>query len=76
MRYELEASGSQSFFGEYENLDSLESELRTASFPGRLSVVRTDIDEEVAFGSQEDALFATKMAKENGFEDIPGFYER
>ena len=76
MKYELEASGSDTFFGEYDNLASLEFELRTANFPGRLSVVRTDINEEVTFGSRLDVLSSIKLAKDNGFKDLPGFYER
>jgi len=69
--YELEASGSNVFFKTYKNLTALEMELRIAHFPGRLSVVRPGINEEVAFGSQSDVLFAIKTARENGYKNLP-----
>ena len=74
-KYELEASGSSTFVKEYDNLLALEYELKTANFPGRLSVCRVDLNEEVAHGSQSDVLFKIKMAKEHGFNDLQGFFE-
>ena len=75
-RYELEASGSNTFFNTYPSLNALEAELKIAHFPGRLSVTRTDINEEVAFGSQSQVLHAIQEAKSNGFKELPGFYEK
>jgi hypothetical protein len=72
-KYNLQASGSNTCSHDFERLGDLEAYLKDNRLPGFISIIRYDLTEEVASGTQSQIIQTIPEAKQQGLEDLQGW---